>query len=149
MSDQAQNQRAMDLQAFVREALVQIIAGVVDAQRLASRAKINPKLRRISVKDDQGKYRSVTDPESLRASGLIPTNYSECHADIIEFDIAVTVESSDSTDREKTSGKEAGVKIHVVSADVGTQTKSMESMERARSHVTRVKFRIPAQFPTG
>jgi hypothetical protein len=78
----------MDLQAFVREALVQIIMGITEAQAaLPPGAKINPRLREHQVKPDGLTHlRREVDRENLRSAGLIAT-YADKFADIIEFDV--------------------------------------------------------------
>ena len=70
-------------------------------------------------------------------------------ADIVEFDIAVTVERS----AKKGSGSEStgggGLKIAVASGEVKRLSTDNEDSAMTKSHVSRVKFRIPVQFRKG
>src|SRR5437867_2976781 len=85
----------MDLREFVRDALIQICSGVSDAQGKASGAIINPKLKKMPFDKDKPDSRYSLEPDNLKNANMLATNYADGHADIIEFDVALTVESSE------------------------------------------------------
>jgi len=69
-------------------------------------------------------------------------------ADIIEFDVAITVESSETEGSESAKKGEGGLRIHVVSAGIDVQNKNTSSGTTSQSNVSRIKFRVPVQFAT-
>jgi hypothetical protein len=138
----------MDLKEFVREALLQVVAGVTEAQhRTALGATINPRVATKWVRPENGHAYEELDQDNIRAANLIATHQGGV-ADIIEFDVAITVESSDSSTSESEKKREGGLKLHVLSAGIDIQSKSGESATESRSNVSRIKFRVPVQFLT-
>lgn len=115
----------MDIQAFVRETLRQIITGVTEARNDSGQGIVNP--------------RTVQYP----ASKPIPVE-SRSLIKEIEFDIAVTVEEHKNRSTEAEAG--AGGLLKVVSTlKAGGKLESSS----ANISVSRVKFSVPVQFPTG
>jgi hypothetical protein len=139
----------MDLKEFVQDVLVQIVEGVSTAQRKlgTSTAKINPPLAQKAEQAPGGQWHSTIDKENLHAANLIATHYADGYADIIEFDVAITVESSGKEDSESEKSGDGGVKLHVLSAGISVQSKQSSSSESTQSNVSRIKFRVPVQLP--
>jgi len=138
----------MDLQEFVRDALIQITEGVSNAQQKAHGAIINPTLKLMPFKKDSPEARHTLEPENLKGANLLATNYSEGHADLIEFDVAITVTSAERKGSEVGGKTKIEGKIIVASADVELQGKRTKETEHSTSHVSRIKFRVPVQFKT-
>lgn len=123
----------MDLQTFVSETLVQIVAGVKEAQskiaELGTNASVNPGW----VYETQRKKNGQASP--------------------VEFDVALTViqQSSDSS-AERTGGKLKGGVLSVFSAEVGTEFGDARSGSEKSETVSRVKFSVslaqPAEIDT-
>jgi hypothetical protein len=139
----------MDLKEFVQDVLVQIIQGVSDAQRKlgVSTAKINPPLAEKAEQTPGGQWYSTIDKDNLHAANLIATHYAGGYADIVDFDVAITVESSGKETSESAKGGDGGLKLHVVSAGISVQSKQSSATESTQSNVSRIKFRIPVQLP--
>ncbi len=117
----------MDLKEFVRDALVDVIEGIAEAQKKSpGGAKINPPLKREWIKNDRGRGEEQLDSENLKNANMLATHYEGGFADIIEFDLAITVESSSTDEQEATKQGGGGVKIHVVSAGVDIGSRSFE-----------------------
>jgi hypothetical protein len=136
----------MDLREFVRDALLQIVEGVHDAQQQASgSAIINPRLAEKWMKDEKGGGYAQIDPENLHGANLIATN-SGTFADVVDFDIAITVESTGKESTEEGKAGEGGLKLHVLSAGVNLSSKKGSSNENTQGQVSRIKFRVPVQF---
>ena len=95
---------------------MKIVQGVSDAQKKLGTtiAKINPPLAQKAEKDVQGNWYSAIDKENLHAANLIATHYANSHADIVEFDVAITVESSGKESSESTKGGDSGLRLHVI-----------------------------------
>lgn len=137
----------MDLKDFVRDALVQIVTGISEARQLSQgKALINPRLKLADRKTASDPMHAL-DAENLKQAGLLQTNYGDSHADMFEFDVAITVEKSNSAESEGTKKGESGLKIAIVSAGVDIAKTNSEKSEESRSHVSRVKFRVPVMLP--
>jgi hypothetical protein len=78
----------MDVKEFVRETLLQITQGVSEAQHKASGGIVNPRMRLVSSKTEDGGNVTEVDAEGIKGSGLLMTNYQYGVASMIEFDIA-------------------------------------------------------------
>lgn len=141
--------KQMDLGDFIRDALLDIIRGIRQAQ-VDSRhgAIINPPLKMVFQKNEHGAADDRLDMDNLRSASLIATHY-QGHADIINFDLAITVESSSAEATESTKAAGGGLKIHVVSAGVDVAGKKLRDEKTTQSNVSRIQFRVPVQFPTG
>ena len=112
----------MDLQEFIKQSLVQIVAGIVDAQKEveANGATINPSGLILVPEKVSGHAR--TD------DGNVTQN--------IEFDVAVT--STEGT------GSKGGVGIAIGVVALGTQANSQQSSQA----VSRLRFTVPILLPT-
>jgi hypothetical protein len=148
MADAAKNKEGgMDLREFVRDALVQICQGVFEAQGKSGTAVINPRLKTAAYDKDDPDSRYRLDPENLKNVGIVATNYANGHADVVEFDVAISVTSSKSASTTvEGEGKVEG-KIYVASADVSLQGQHKRGHESSQSDVSRIRFRVPVQFP--
>jgi hypothetical protein len=111
------------LKDFVKESLLQIIEGVVDAQTEVDklRAKINP--TNISF------YSRSTPTTKVVEDGNIPQ--------MIEFDIGVTI-----SDKKATEGK-VGIALVIVRLDLSAGGRSSSE----NIVVNRIKFQVPILFP--
>lgn len=115
----------MELQDFVKEALVQVIGGVTAAQdeirKAGSSAEISPALK--------------TNWETLERQGKAMSDSGRV-VQLLEFDIAVTV-----AEKTQTKGK-IGIAIGVLG--LGSQGQS----ESSDSSASRIKFSVPILLPT-
>jgi hypothetical protein len=140
----------MDLKEFIRETLLQIVGGVEEAQNDARRGRaiFNPHLKMKIEPSQPGSADTTlrTDLENLKGSGLLAMG-GDGVADIIEFDVAVTVEGENTKDTGKKEGGSAGAKLHIFSASIDASTAKASKERNARSDVTRVKFRVPVMLP--
>ena len=139
----------MELKTFVEQSLIQIIEGIHDAQKQAHkfRAMINPPLA--PEVDDKGHtkgpmYRPAA--EMLQRVGLLETGMGTV-ADMVEFDVAITVSTGKTDSSEKGGEAKAGLNISVVSAQFGGGAKSSTQSKLEDSRISRVKFRVPVAFP--
>ena len=139
----------MDLKEFVRDALIDVVEGIRAAQlQRPGDAIINPSLKTMRGINDSGLIKSELDFNNLKNANLIATDHYNGFADIIEFDLAITVESSSLEEKEGSKKGEGGLKIHVVAAEIGIASKQTNKTEDSRSNVSRIKFRVPVQLPT-
>jgi len=111
----------MNLDTFIKEALTNIIAGIIDAQEIveSKNAYINPVGGGIRFKEIQNEGIS---PEGHRTS-------------TIEFDLSVTVQETN------TKQGEIGVKISIINLGVGGDSAT------SNLSVNKIKFSIPVLFP--
>jgi hypothetical protein len=109
----------MELQEFIRTALVSIVRGVESAQAelKSSKATINP----------EG-IRAQLALEQLKESPAF-TN--------VEFEVAVEVKNSSD------QGGSAGIKVAVFSMGVSGKNNN------SASHLSRLKFNVPVHLPPG
>jgi len=119
----------MNLQEFIRETLVQISHGITQAntELKGAGARVNP----LNVHP----YLHTSD----KVYGRID-NEAASHApivELVEFDVALAV-----TEGKETKG---GIGIAVGTIGLGTQGRS----DSEKSSESRVKFKIPVQFPNG
>ena len=139
----------MDLQTFVRETLVEIVAGISEAQKVVTynQAKIVPK---IAYERDSSKHLPGLpvgpSQEIAAAAGLMLTAQGEV-AEMIEFDIALTVSEATSESSETEGGGKAGAKLQIASLEIGGSRTSKKQSDKSGSSVSRIKFRIPVVFP--
>ena len=105
----------MDIQEFIREALAQVISGIAAAKEATKNnghAEINPLLLRIKTPVEGSSYLdNKMDAENLKGSGLLMTDEINYVASMIEFDIAVTVESKAGKTAEDSGKLDLGAKI--------------------------------------
>jgi len=113
----------MDLKDFVKNTLVQIIDGVIEAENELEKkgATVNPIGGHFDQKQLGGRTWSFKD-------GITET---------VEFDVALT-----SSEKEGTS---AGIGVLLGSINLGTKGASEESI----TSVTRIKFSVPILLPKG
>jgi hypothetical protein len=139
----------MDLKEFVQDILVQIVQGVSEAQKElgTSTAKINPLLAHKPEQAPNGEWYSAIDKDNLHAANLVATYYADGYADIVDFDVAITVESTGKESSESAKRGDAGLRLHVASANIAVQGKQSSAIESTQSNVSRIKFRIPVQLP--
>ena len=112
----------MQLKDFVRESLVQVVDGIVEAQKRTeeSNAIVSPYL-----------------PPS-RSQGTRPDVFSSPNLGIVqmfEFDVAVTVSKDDA--------KEGGVAVVAAVLGAGGKVRS----EKQFANVSRLKFSVPVVLP--
>jgi hypothetical protein len=114
----------MNLQEFVRETLRQIIVGVKDAQEVCAESggDINPQGLRF-MPDQVGERRWDTR--------------TDIFAEAVEFDVAVTVDTS--------SSAKGGIGIVVGAVSVG----SVKDSEFKNGSISRIRFRVPVILPSG
>lgn len=111
----------MDLKTFISETLKAVVAGVSDAQR------------------------GIVDEHPTAAIVLLdrPSDeerFPNPQPSPVDFDIAITTAEETSSE----SGGKAGLKIYVVSADLGGK-----DAEKVRTEaVSRVRFSVPVHLPT-
>ena len=116
----------MNLQDFVKQALVQIVSGIkeADAPLRAVGAVVNPRHVQGAHADKANVYGYISEKqEYLRAIHTV------------EFDVAVTA-----TEDKETKG---GIGVVVGAISLGSQGKSGES----NTSVSRLQFRIPVALP--
>jgi hypothetical protein len=109
----------MDIKTFVETSLTQIVEGVNNANTALS---------------DQGAYVSSKNVRPLREG----TTYNSSTGDLvnlIEFDIAVTVNEKDAS--------EGGASIKVAGINIGGGLQK----ENTNQTVSRIKFNVPLTFP--
>lgn len=133
----------MDLKEFVRETLVQIIDGVGQAQ-VQRRGLVNPELREIQTESGM-----QIDQENIKGSGLLLSKFGSAVIQIVEFDIAITVSNQGKDTTGSATEKEAGVKLQVVSASIGESKSGTYEMQRSRTDISHIKFRVPIMFDGG
>jgi hypothetical protein len=116
----------MNLKEFVSESLVEIVAGISDAQsRLAeSGAKVSPKIRTIFSKSQTGGSEMALGWDIN--GGLIQ---------VVDFDVAVT--AIEGTETKGGIGVVAGI------FSLGSHGKSEESSQS----ISRIKFKVPISLP--
>ena len=114
----------MELREFISDVFASIIAGVSDAEAAAKEhgAVINPR-GETTVYGRGGDMRTETKVKTYEHQS-------------VDFDVALTVESSNS--------KDAGGKIAVMSAGLGGNVASSSK----NSSVSRIKFSIPIILPS-
>lgn len=119
----------MDLQSFVRETLVEILEGVSEAQA------------HLRARRSHGRSATVSPTWSSAASNV---TVSEDHrlVHMVDFDVAVTVETSKST--ESTKQAEGGIKYVIAVGGSGSTTGEDAT---SNSTITRIKFSVPVAFP--
>jgi hypothetical protein len=137
----------MDLKDFVQDALLQITQAVSGAQLKSGSAIINPTPRSEIVENIAGKHERVLNVDALARMNLLATEYAGGIAEMIEFDIATTVGTTDESVTEKDKKVGGGLRIQVVSAGVDAHSKSTDAIKKSDSRVSRIRFRIPVQFP--
>jgi len=139
----------MELKSFVEQTLVQIVHGIHDAQGKAASfgGAINPLLAEELDPNKRAKHPGhQLDKEVLSGANLLLTHMNRV-ADMVEFDIAITVAETSKDGHEKDASGKAGFNISVLSAEIGKGVKSTKESERSDSRVSRVKFRVPVSFP--
>ena len=111
----------MELHEFIKQSIVQIVSGVVDAQReVADKgASVNPSGLRL--KSDQVKGHAITNDGNVTQH--------------IEFDVAVTTTAG--------TGTKGGIGVVAGVLALGSQGQSSESTQA----VSRLKFTIPILLP--
>lgn len=145
-----------ELKLFVKEALLQIVEGIREAQIDGRRgnATINPKLAEKRVRRGTNEESSEDiygngyrlDKENLKTAGVLETVGNRV-ADMVEFDIAITTtvlsKESDNESNEKKAG--LAIKIVSLSGQLGESKSLMHEESGAR--ISRIKFKIPVAFP--
>ncbi|WP_193166255.1 hypothetical protein [Microbulbifer hainanensis] len=113
----------MELKEFVKNTLVQIVDGVIEAERELDQkgATVNPVGGYFDQKQVGGRTWSFED-------GI---------AEVVDFDVALT-----SSEKEGTT---AGIGVLLGSINLGAKGMS----EEALSSVTRIKFSVPVLLPKG
>lgn len=116
----------MNLKEFVAESLVEIVAGISDAQsRIADTgAQISPEINKLFVKSKTGGTNMALGWD--KNGGLIQ---------IVDFDVAVT--AIEGTETKGGIGVVAGIFA------LGAQGKSEESSQS----ISRIKFKVPISLP--
>lgn len=111
----------MELQEFIKQSIVQIINGVIDAQKevVDKGASINPS--GLHLKNDQVKGHAITNDGNVTQH--------------IEFDVAVTTTEG--------TGTKGGIGVVAGVLALGSQGQSSESTQA----VSRLKFTIPVLLP--
>lgn len=109
----------MELRDFGRSTLLEIVAGVTDAQKALAQEDSTAVINAPGVGDKRLEYRG-TGSRSL---------------EMVEFDVALTVT--------ETSDKGIGGRLSIAAASVGTQRGA--SVEN--SEVSRVRFQVPIVLP--
>ena len=110
----------MELREFVRSTLLEIVAGVTDAQKAL---------------DEEG---STAVVNALAAGNLkVHSRRGLPLLQMIEFDVALTVT--------ETTDKGIGGRLSIAAASIGTQRGA--SVEN--SEVSRVRFQVPVVLPMG
>lgn len=141
-----------DLQDFVKEALVQIVKGIADAQNEIKQcgAIVNPVLAQKKATGDEDIFRRGyrLDKDNLRSAGILETQNGGI-ADIVEFDVAITTSKVNAEGEQSSSKKDAGFRLKVVSAGVDFGSGESKSQEITDSQVSHLKFKIPVLFPQG
>jgi hypothetical protein len=110
----------MDLDEFIKTALVQVVSGIRTAQEVEGVGAFV-----VPSGDGGHKY-----PDNARVA-----SNSRLKSTIIDFDIAVTVESND-----KTSGS-GGLKVAEIGADIKGETTNKDIK------VSRIQFGVPIMLP--
>ena len=110
----------MELREFVRSTLLEIVAGVTDAQKAL---------------DEEGSTAVINAP----AAGNLKQYYERGTRllEMVEFDVALTVT--------ETTDKGLGGRLSIAAASIGTQRGT--SIEN--SEVSRVRFQVPVVLPMG
>ena len=107
----------MELNEFVKQALVQVIEGVRDAQAVEGKEFVNP---RIINPAPSGRIREKVNGQLVHD---------------VSFDVAITTEDS--------SGSKAGGKISVLGLNAGAD---IDENLLSRT-VSRIKFTVPIAYP--
>lgn len=120
----------MDLQTFISETLIQIAAGIEQANASLnnSEAIVNPKNVAVIVQSDRTIYGSIVPPREANMRRAV-------HA--INFDVAVTVAEG--------TGTRGGIGVVVGAVALGSQGSSNAS----NSSNSRVQFSVPMALPEG
>lgn len=118
----------MDLKDFVKESLVQISKGIVEANQELQEigAIINPLHVIVNSENSQAYGRTGTSPNYHKNSRVVEK---------VEFDVAVVAEEGTQT--------KAGIKLSVATLGLNAGGQSNAS-DRSES---RIKFTIPVVFP--
>ena len=116
----------MDLRDFIRETLVQIAAGISEANEslAGTNAQVNPK----NVYPTETKYAHVYGHVQPKRTVNRPVH-------LVEFDVAVYA-----TEGRETKG---GIGIAVATIALGSQAKS----EASKASESRIGFGVPMMFP--
>ena len=117
----AEARTVMDLREFVRETLVQIVEGVVDA--------------RDPIVEKGGDINPVGGHFDQTNLGARQWDWDRGAAEVVEFDLALT--TSDKEDAK------AGIGVFLGGIGIGSKI----SGENAYSSMTRVKFSVPLLLP--
>jgi hypothetical protein len=113
----------LNLEDYIAETLRQIVGGVAKAQELAAQsgAEVNPHMR--------------SNPTVNSALGLIPTNKGGVYAQLVHFDVALTVKEG--------TGTKGGIGVATGIVNLGSAGQSSnENMS-----VNHVKFTVPIALP--
>jgi hypothetical protein len=117
----------MDLKEFIRESLVQIANGIIEANKAlaGTSAVVNP-------------YNVQAYSKGAKAYGRVNAAFEEKDSlvELVKFDVAVTTEAGTQTG--------GGIKISIASIGVGAEGKSTGS----QSNESRIKFNIPMVYPS-
>jgi|ERR1051326_3394173 hypothetical protein len=139
----------MDLKTFIEQSLVEIIQGIHEAQGKVKgySALINPQIQSQLTKDGylEGNF-PRPNREVLERLNLLETATGGV-ADMVEFDLAITVAKDRSETAAQDGGGKVGLSISVLSAEVGASSKTTSGENYSDTRVSRVKFRIPVMFP--
>jgi hypothetical protein len=146
----------MDLETFVSESILGIMRGVHNAQtqshmRGLNLGRVYPRLKTVLITKGemppgmQQDYEWSVDPEMAKNAQMLVTKDGDA-ADLISFDIAVTVQSSEKSETgQETSGK-GGASIKVLEVGINSKRTESSGESSAHAHETRIKFRIPVCF---
>jgi hypothetical protein len=118
----------MDLKDFVKESLVQISSGIIEANAAldSTGAMINPQHITVNTGNSQS-YGRTGQPHTAHGDSRI--------AEKVEFDVAVLAEQGEQA--------KAGIKLSVASIGLGAGV-GTDKTDRSES---RIKFVIPVVFP--
>lgn len=118
----------MELKDFVRDSILQIVAGMVEAQ------------------DAVGEYGASVNPPPAANPGPSAVKYVAAGPDgknvvslvqELEFDVALTVRGSTK------GGGEISVRVGLIGGEVGGNA------EKGHEDISRLKFKVPVGFPIG
>lgn len=113
----------MDLEDYIAETLRQIVSGVAKAQQLTAEhnAHVNPNMRSNSTVNS--------------ALGIIPTDTGGIYAQLVQFDVALTVKDG--------TGTKGGIGVASGIVNLG----SAGSSSNENMSVNHVKFTVPLALP--
>jgi hypothetical protein len=113
----------VDLEDYIAETLRQIVSGVSKAQQLTAEhgASVNPQMR--------------SNPSVNSALGIIPTGTAGIYAQLVHFDVALTVK--------KGTGTKGGIGVASGIVNLGSAGQSSNE-DTAINHV---KFTVPLALP--